>query len=170
MDGEFITQLTAHQSRLLAYIRSLTAGVHYAEEVLQRTNLVLWEKREQFEPGSNFGAWACRVAYFEVLAWRKQQQRERARLEFDDELLERIADRTPELLDQLEPRREALRICLSKLKTAERELLERRHLQDWPVRQLAEKDGRSEKGIYKALARLHAALRRCIDGQLARAT
>lgn len=166
MDAEFIALITQSQRQLLAYLRTLTQTPQVADELLQRTNLVLWDKREQFEPGTSFTAWACRVAYFEVLAHRKQQQRERSKLTFDDELLKRIADRSAEWIQQLDPRRGALESCVQKLGPAERQMLERRHLEDWSVKQLAEHDTRSEKGIYKALARIHALLRNCIRSHL----
>mgnify|MGYP000113776971 CR=1 FL=1 len=33
-------------------------GMDGVDDVLQETNVVLWEKRATFEPGTNFRAWA----------------------------------------------------------------------------------------------------------------
>ena len=41
------------------------------DDLLQETNLVLWREFESFEIGTNFTAWAYRIAHNQVLAWRK---------------------------------------------------------------------------------------------------
>jgi RNA polymerase sigma-70 factor (ECF subfamily) len=43
-----------------------------AEEVFQNTSVVLWNKFGEFQPGSNFFAWASQVAYYEVLNYMRQ--------------------------------------------------------------------------------------------------
>ena len=87
---EFVTLLTNSQSRLYAYILSLTGDREQAQEVLQETNLVLWEKVATFEIGSNFIAWSFRTAYYQVLAQRKRISRNR--IVFDDELIGGLAE------------------------------------------------------------------------------
>ena len=69
---EFIVHLTACQNRLYAYVFSLLPDRERRRDVLQETNLVLWRKSDQFMAGTDFGAWACKVAYFEVLAERRR--------------------------------------------------------------------------------------------------
>ena len=46
-----------------------------AEDVLQEANMVLWEKFDQYVPGTSFFAWACRVIRFQVLKYREKQAR-----------------------------------------------------------------------------------------------
>lgn len=82
---EFIQLLTSSQSRIYSYILSLVLDPVQADDILQKTNVVLWEKQSEFQLGTNFIAWSLRIAYFQVCAFRKRQQRER--LVFDDELL-----------------------------------------------------------------------------------
>ena len=86
---QFVRQLTASQRRLYAYIMSLTANVDAAEEVLQNTNVTLWRKADEFEAGTQFARWSFRVAYYEVLAYRKRCFQDRH--VFDDGLLNQIA-------------------------------------------------------------------------------
>ena len=85
----FADLLAAHQPRLAAYIRSLTADEQVSRDILQETNVTLLKKSRDFQPGTNFTAWSFRVAYFEVLTWRRGKGRER--LHFNDELVESIA-------------------------------------------------------------------------------
>ena len=73
--AEFVSQIARHQSALHAYIISLMPGVDGVDDVLQETNLVLWEKRRTFEPGSNFRAWACAIARFRVMGHRRKLAR-----------------------------------------------------------------------------------------------
>lgn len=167
MNEEFITNITKCQNALLFYIRSITSSSEEADDILQRTNLVLWRKHENYKPGTKFTAWACRVAYFEVLAYRKEKAREKEKLQFDDDLLEIISDRSIDLLETLSHRKEALSCCLKKLPEEERSLIEKRHIHEVPVKQLAVEDTRSDKGIYKALARIQGVLRLCIQKELA---
>ena len=54
-------------ARLYAYILQMLPNRADADDVLQRANLVMWTKREELVEGSNFVAWAARIAYFEVL-------------------------------------------------------------------------------------------------------
>ncbi|MBX2851645.1 MAG: hypothetical protein KTR15_07875 [Phycisphaeraceae bacterium] len=68
---------------------SLVAEPHLAEKILQRTNVVLWEKSQDFQPGTNFQSWAYKVVQFEVLTYRKRAGRERHL--FDSELLDTLA-------------------------------------------------------------------------------
>jgi len=81
----FVQQLTGCQTRLYAYILMLLPNHDNAADVLQETNLVLWRKADEFVDGTEFGAWACRIAHFQVLAWLRDAQRDRH--VFDPELL-----------------------------------------------------------------------------------
>ena len=65
--NEFVSLLTASQRRLYAFICTLVIDRTDADEVLQETNLALWEQAERFEAGTDFVAWACRVAHYKVL-------------------------------------------------------------------------------------------------------
>jgi RNA polymerase sigma-70 factor (ECF subfamily) len=93
--AEFVSLLTEHQPDLLAFIISLMPGDSEVADVLQKTNLVLWNKREKFEAGTNFRAWSFAIARFEVLTHLKKQKRLGIVL-LDEELLETIACETPE--------------------------------------------------------------------------
>ena len=51
--AEFVGQTARQQAALHAYIISLMPGIDGVDDVLQETNIVLWEKRKSFEPGTN---------------------------------------------------------------------------------------------------------------------
>ena len=158
---QYITQLTAAQPGLWAYIFSLLPDPVAAQDVLQETNLTLWRKANEFQAGTNFLAWACQVGYFHVLSHRRRVRRDR--LIFDEEvfayLAERQADRAAELGDRLA----ALRGCLEKLPPTSRRLLEERYAPGGSVKELAETDGRSVAALSQVLYRIREKLLACIE-------
>ena len=74
---ELVGQLTACQGKLYGYIMSLLPDAHQARDVLQETNLVIWRKAAEYEAGTNFGAWVSRIAFYQVMAHRSRQKRDR---------------------------------------------------------------------------------------------
>src|SRR5262249_26960209 len=109
---EFVQLLGRNQRRLYVYVHTLVPNHADAEEVMQNTNLVLWREFGTFRPGTNFAAWACRVALNQVLAWRKKRQRDR--LQFTDQFLAVIADEADAAAEELEDRTQVLAGCVEK--------------------------------------------------------
>lgn len=105
-DASFVTLLTASQLSLLLYVRSLMPGDPAAQDVAQQANATIWEKRAEFELGTNFKAWAFSIARYEVLNRRKQQSRD-ARLVFSEDLERTIAVELAEAPDEIQRRQEA---------------------------------------------------------------
>ena len=91
--SEFVALFAAHDRGVYKYILMLLADPHATQEVFQETSVTLWQKFEEFEPGSNFFAWACRVAYFEVMKYRQTCRRDRLR--FGEDMLRTLADDWP---------------------------------------------------------------------------
>ena len=52
--GEFVELLTASHDKLLGYLLSLLGRWHDAQDVLQRVSLLMWQKFESFEQGTDF--------------------------------------------------------------------------------------------------------------------
>ncbi len=165
MDARFVGQLTAVQVPLLAYVRSLLPGDSAARDVAQQANATIWEKRAAFEPGTNFKAWAFRIARYEVLNYRKRQARD-ARLVFSDELEQTITRELADIPDDFQERQEALTECLRQLREADRELLLHRYAQTGTLAEFAARAGRSVGGLKVTLHRLRSALLACIEGRL----
>ena len=59
---EFARLFSRNARRIYGFIMTLVFNHHDAEEVFQNTNVVLWNKFADFQPGSNFFAWASRIA------------------------------------------------------------------------------------------------------------
>lgn len=163
---EFVRLLTDHQAAIRGYIRVLIPNEFDIRDVLQNTNLFLWEKRDTFEPGSNFKAWAFAVARFRAMEHLKKLKREN-RLVFDSELIELIdADCHEPWSDSMEREFNALEHCLQLLNTKDRALIDARYSSRTPLAEYAARDGRSEASLRVILCRLRGILRACMDKQL----
>jgi RNA polymerase sigma-70 factor (ECF subfamily) len=161
----FVRVLLANQGNIHAYITSLLCNLEQAEEILQETNVVLCREADQFSTITDFTAWACRVAYFQVLRYRKQRQRDRHR--FDDSLLNLIAEEAAPHTRELGERRRALNECLNKLSDLQRNLITRRYSSSGSVQSVAREYGRSPGAISQSLYRIRALLLKCIERRIA---
>lgn len=161
----FVRVLLANQGNIHAYVVSLLGNLEQAEEVLQETNVVLCREADQFDSITDFTAWACRIAYFQVLKYRKQRQRDRHR--FDDELLGLVAEEAVPTARELGRRRGALDECLDKLSELQRNLIVRRYGSEGSVQSVAQEYGRSPGAISQSLYRIRAALLKCIERRMA---
>ncbi|TWU19017.1 sigma-70 family RNA polymerase sigma factor [Allorhodopirellula heiligendammensis] len=161
-ETEFVAMLTGNQSAIVLAVRALMPGERSVDEVVQQTNAKLWQKRGDFERGTNFRAWAAAIARYEVLNYRKQQARD-SRLTFSDELEHQIASEVGELNDDLLDRHAALQECLHELKPESRELLLSRYNSDETLAELACRIGRSVGGVKVTLCRLRTSLAQCIE-------
>jgi RNA polymerase sigma-70 factor (ECF subfamily) len=163
----FLRLFLQNERRLYAYILTLLANRADADDVLQESSLVMWDKFDAEHPPDDFAAWGCRIAYFKVLDFRKKHQR--SRVLFSQAMLERIAETAIEQTAalQLDERREALVSCIEKLAAHERNLLARRFGDDASIQAIADGLGRSADTVYKALARIRRALFDCVTRRLA---
>jgi RNA polymerase sigma-70 factor (ECF subfamily) len=163
---EFVRLLGQNQRRLFLYVMSLVPNYNDAEEVLQETNLVLWREFGQFTLGTSFAAWACKVAFHQVLAWRKRRQRDR--LELSDAWLEAIADEVSATADALEERAQALAGCIDKLPPQHRDMLRLRYSEGQSIEAIAGRVGRTVDAVYRVLSRIRQTLYDCVSRTLAR--
>src|SRR4051794_7065752 len=79
-----------NERRLYAYILTLLPNRADADDALQETSLVMWDKFDGAAPPDDFAAWGCRIAYFKVLDFYKKAGR--ARVRFSQAMLERVAE------------------------------------------------------------------------------
>jgi RNA polymerase sigma-70 factor len=162
--AEFVRLLTQHSSRIFGFVLALCVNRSDAEDVFQNTSVVLWEKFDTYEPGTNFLAWACRIAYFEALYDRRKTSRVRT---LSDGAWQALAGDALATTDEKLDRQEALAGCLEKLSPADRDLLEQKYFRQRSVAEIAESCSRSIHSIYRALSRVHDWLLECIRRSLA---
>ena len=158
----FMALYSGHQRRLYLYTMTLLPASVDAEDVLQETNLVLWRKFDQYQPGTNFFAWACRITRYEVLKYRERRARAARLLDPDvfDQLAE-VAIKQVEHLDEFH--RRALVDCMDRLSDGDRDLMRRRYAEAMEVQAIAAAMNRSPNAVSKSLGRIRRLLLDCIN-------
>lgn len=162
---EFLTLLTQHERALGLYVYGLVSPATDADDVLQQTKMVMWRSFDQFEEGTNFLAWARKVAFHQILTYRRQRKREH--LPLSEETLEAIGLEVAKLSDDGgDLRREALRECVRRLPEEQRQLVLMRYFEDMEVDQVANKIGSTPGAVYRALSRVRHTLLECVERRM----
>ncbi len=164
---EFAELVRLHTSQILAYINALLLNWNDSEDLFQETCLVLWQKFDEFEPGTNFFAWALRVADFKVRKHRTKQSRRAA---FTDRLRDFLqttfsARKATDAAGSLA----ALSRCMDRLADEDRQLATLCYGDNVPVRQVAASIGRSPESVHRSLRRIRKWLLECIGRDLKQA-
>src|SRR4051812_22962896 len=163
--AEFLELYSTNYPRLQFYVTALLPAANDAADVLQEVSMVLWRRFDTFELGTNFFAWACKIARFQVMKARERQGRS-TRL-FDNSLLEKLAaDAADENVVWQVPL-QALENCLTKLSEIDRSLIRRRYQPGMTVQQIAADHGRSANALSKSLSRIRRVMLDCIDRTMA---
>jgi RNA polymerase sigma-70 factor (ECF subfamily) len=163
---QFIRLMTRHERLVYGYILSLVPNWADADEILQETNIRLWEEFDKFVLGTNFAAWAVRVAHFQVLTWRKRVSR--SKLVFDQRVIDALAEEPYWTDDLFEARQQALGDCVSELPPHSRELLRSCYADGTKIKDVASQLERTPASVYKALERIRVALHSCIERKVSR--
>jgi RNA polymerase sigma-70 factor, ECF subfamily len=161
----FVRLLARHSPQIFGFILALSPQANDAEDIFQETSAALWRKFDSYQDGTNFRAWACRVAHIEVLGHRRRKYKEQV---LSDAALDSIAGDALAVAEGRLPREEALADCLEKLSSTDRSLIELRYFRGKSPRQIADQGSQSVYGVYRALSRIHDALLRCVQRTLSR--
>lgn len=162
----YVELMISHQDALRAFIYSQLPNSPDVGDVLQNTNAILWQKRNRFKDGTNFRAWAFKIARYQVQHQRDRSRRD-GRLIFSDKLVDLIATTAP--TDQ--PREgllSALEGCMTKLSDKQRDIVHARYTPGNSLEQHAEKTSSSPGSLRIALHRIRDLLKRCVEETLAR--
>lgn len=161
---ELVGLLSRHQRKIFAYLYTLVPHRADAEDLLQETCLTIYEKFDEFEPGTDFVAWANRIGWWKVK--QSQQKFARSKVVFSDAVMEKLTVSTSELAPELDHRHEALEHCLNKLNERDRTMILTRYERGHGVAEAARQSGRSLQAAYKALNRLRSLLFDCVSDKL----
>src|SRR3954467_13981646 len=118
----FLSLFLRSEREIFRYVASLVPNVADAEDIVQQTALVLWEKFSAYDPALPFTPWACRFALNKTRQWIERRQRWQALLAGG--LAEELAQRREELRPEFDLRLRHLEGCLGKLPAEQRSLVE----------------------------------------------
>lgn len=161
---QFVRDLVRHQNKIYAYILTLVPDTDRAHDLLQDTMVELWASSARFAKGTDFVAWACRVAYFKVMAFRRDRGREP--LLFSSELIEELVLAGEEEARDGDRKGAALNDCLAALAPTQRQLILDRYAPGGSVKKIAAEKGRSAQGLAVTLHRIRQALLDCVASKL----
>lgn len=163
-EDQFLDLVTEAQGWLYAYILSLLANHDAANEVLQESNLVIWRKHEEFELGTNFRAWALRIANFQVMAFRQKRVRELQ--PFNIELMETIGRKMQHRSTHYDQRLDMLAKCLEDLSEYSRDLVTRRYIHGDSVSEIAQDLRKDSNAVRQIIFRIKAKLIECTQTKM----
>ncbi|SHJ74107.1 RNA polymerase sigma-70 factor, ECF subfamily [Rubritalea squalenifaciens DSM 18772] len=164
---EYLQLIASHQGLIYSHIRKMVMDAHGAQDVLQETNLMLWQKFDKYEMGTNFGAFACKVAYFKALEYIRKRKRSEF-LSFDSDIVEALGEQA-EVASVEQDYEDALNTCMQKLNPKEQKLLKMRYYDKATVRGIAEEMECSEGSLQQLFFRIRKALKICIEHSVSEA-
>ncbi len=166
-EDEFIRAFLKSQVGILHFIQCLVPSISDAEEILQETALVLWQKRSEYDAGrGTFFSWGCGVARFKTLNFL---QRVRPTYLLENDITLRLCEIATETVRQPPDDRRVLRLleeCLQELNPKNRELLELHYRQKVTVADIAAAHSRGLSTIYDRLQNVRNSLARCVNRKL----
>lgn len=164
---EFADLIELSTSRVLSYLHALLLNWDDAEDVFQETCLTLWQKFDEFRPGTSFVAWALRVAQHKAMNFQKKQTRRTiSAASVHDALMNEFAARTS---DAATTGLASLADCMDKLTQNDQRMVKLCYVEGVPVRQLAAALGRSPESVHNTLHRIRNWLLNCIHRELKQA-
>lgn len=163
---EFVRAFLSIHRSLYAYVVSLTPTLDDAEEVFQKTSLVLWQRWSDFDPDREFLPWAFGIA--RVQARHHLSRSGRTPLTLGQEAEELVAKAIVDSGPEIDARAEVLQACLQKLTRAQQLLLKRCYGDsNRSIQQIAQEQKVTANSIYQKLKRLREILHACVDRHLA---
>ena len=162
-DLEFETLIVRYQHDLVVFVSSICPNQALVEDIVQDTNRIMWEKRGQFDPGTNFLAWARTIAKFQMFGHTKRSKKKWLR--FNSELVAVIAD---EIENQGASEKVGLDFCIARLSKNDQSLLKMRYNQGLSLARISRKVGRSEGALKQVFLRVRRQLKECVDRRLLR--
>ena len=166
---EFFFQLfVANQHSLYAYILASVHNFSDADDILQETASVLWRRFGEFKEETSFIAWGISIARNLIL--KHFNERKRSRLQFDNELLEQLADLTVQETgsSHINTMRKAFHQCFDRLSENNRYILQLRYKDGMKIKDIANKTQKPVQAMYKIVSRTHDALQHCIELMLSK--
>lgn len=161
----FIKLYLANERRIYGFVRALIPNWNDVDDIIQETASVMWSKFDQFEKGTNFSAWALKIAHNQVLNYCKTRKKDR--LCFSETALEGIASKSMNDIQNTDERLSLLRKCLQKLQSGELSLIQMRYEPGGSTKSVSQQTGKNLHVLYRHLNKIHAKLLMCIRRTMA---
>ena len=168
-DQDKMTEITAawvqSQFEVSSFISSLIPNYHDAQDVLQRTAVMVVQNYDRYDTERPFRNWAIGVARFQVLKYQEQKKREK--MIFNQALIDQFAQTFCEDTHDPGEALQALRTCLNNVQGKSRKVLSLWYVDCAKADDIAAWLGIKKNALYVMLSRIRASLRECVKQRLA---
>ena len=154
-----------HLSAVRGFVISLLSDFSLADDVIQETFLTITAKAADFERGTNFRAWAMKIAKYKTLQLLEKSRR--AKFYFAPEVIEALSAHQDAETFYTEEQLQQLKACMASLAPRARELVELRYEQAQRPPEIARLVGWSVDAVHVALSKARVSLRDCVTKRLA---
>jgi RNA polymerase sigma-70 factor, ECF subfamily len=161
----FVQVLLRERARILAIAVAITGDPHTAEDIFQQVVTAALQSKSVFREKEHVLAWAMLAARHRAL----NAVRDRRFISLPEEaldVLEAVWDDPSGI--PLSDQAAALPHCLENLTDSARSLLRFRYDEGLTAAAISALTGRTPDAIYHSLARIHRAIRTCVEQQLSR--
>ena len=164
---QFVALFTRCERAVRGVVRSMLPSPQDADEVMQNVGLTCWHKFADFRDESHdaFFRWACVVARYEVLKYRRKFARDRFVL--SEETIQLLFTEAEGRADSAACERRALEECLDRLESADQRLLLSVHTPGDSVAGIARQLGQQPRRLYSRVAMLRDLVGDCVRRKLA---
>ncbi|QDT65742.1 ECF RNA polymerase sigma factor SigR [Calycomorphotria hydatis] len=164
-ERQFHEELSSVYARLHSLAVTFVANSTDADDVLQETCVLLWEKFDEYDNSKNFYRWAA--GFLTNVVRRFFQKRRRSKqFAFSNEVLSRISHVRSGTEELLELRDEQLEKCLRRLTADQAELIWECYANDQKVVEYARAKRIAPNTVYSRLHRVRNELYRCVNNAL----
>jgi len=166
-ESEFLRQLALAYYEIYSTGLAIVGNRHDADDVIQEVCVILWQKYDEFETGTNFRKWACTVAFNVAKSFARKRRRHQG-FGLSDHALMKVAQVKSGGNELFELQCELLRECLTKLSEPDRAFLSNCYRNSTSLTAFAREAGKSVETIYTRLKRLRKRLGECVNRSLRR--
>ena len=157
--------LRSYQAELYRFVFSICPNHSAAEDITQETNRVLWEKRSDFEIGTDFRAWIRSVARYQTLNFTKTAKR-KSWMHFDSDLVNLLAENFEDNQEFPRQRQTYLDQCVGLLREQDQKILELKYKKNEPLSAISRKESRTVGALKQAFMRIRKQLKECIQRKI----
>jgi RNA polymerase sigma-70 factor (ECF subfamily) len=152
-----------HSAAIRGYLFAMAPDPDVVDDLLHEVFLCVTLKSQDFEPGTNFTAWARAIARIEVV--RAARSRRRFPGGLSAEAIELLAEAAPEM-NLSEDRLALLDECRRQLSPRARQVVDLRYGESLKPAAIAKRLRLAVESVYVTLSRARALLRECLERKL----
>ena len=167
----FVEQVREHHAGLRGFVRALGVDPLWVDDVAQEAFIVAYNRLDEYDHDRDFGAWLRGIARNLVINERRKNARRKRIL--SDNLTDVLVftssvaeEEEREIGDNGLARMKALKECIATLPEKRLQMMRSRYEDDLSAQDIAERYGMKPPAVRKALERVRASLRKCMEDRL----